>query len=137
MTNETDMIEGLARISLFADLARPQLEAILHTYDEELFPEGQRILRQGLSGSGLYIVLDGEAAILINGEERLRHGRGEFFGEVSSLLGEAPTADVVAATPLRCLVVPGPEVRRFLLDNFPFSTKHRDILNWVARSPAS
>ncbi|TMJ96406.1 MAG: cyclic nucleotide-binding domain-containing protein [Actinobacteria bacterium] len=123
MTNETDMIEGLARISLFADLARPQLEAILHTYDEELFPEGQRILRQGLSGSGLYIVLDGEAAILINGEERLRHGRGEFFGEVSSLLGEAPTADVVAATPLRCLVVPGPEVRRFLLDNPPVAVR--------------
>jgi len=123
MTNETDMIEGLARISLFADLARPQLEAILHTYDEELFPEGQRILRQGLSGSGLYIVLDGEAGILINGEERLRHGRGEFFGEVSSLLGEAPTADVVAATPLRCLVVPGPEVRRFLLDNPPVAVR--------------
>ena len=27
-------------------------------------------------------------------------GRGDFFGEVSILLGEPPTADIVAATPL-------------------------------------
>jgi len=33
------------------------------------------------------------------------------------LLGEAPTADVVAVTPLRCLVVPEPQSRGFLLAN--------------------
>jgi len=122
-TDATDTAEALARLSLFADLPRPQLEALSHTYDEELFPDGQRILRQGLSGSGLYVVLDGEAAIVINGEERLRHGRGEFFGEVSALLGEPPTADVVAVGALRCLVVPGPDVRRFLLDNPPVAVR--------------
>ena len=116
--NGTD-VESLARLALFAGLSRPQLEALSHAYDEEVFPEGQRILRKGLSGSGLYVILDGTAAIVLNGGEIARLGRGEFFGEVSSLLGDAPTADVVAATPLRCLVVPGPQVERFLLANPP------------------
>jgi CRP/FNR family transcriptional regulator, cyclic AMP receptor protein len=116
--NGTD-IESLARLALFAGLSRPQLEAVSHSYDEEVFPEGQRILRKGLSGSGLYVILDGTATIELNGQEIARLGRGEFFGEVSALLGDAPTADVVAQTPLRCLVVPGPQLERFLLANPP------------------
>ena len=116
--NGTD-IESLARLALFAGLSRPQLEAISHAYDEQIFPAGQRILRRGLSGSGLYVILDGTATIELNGDEIARLGRGEFFGEVSGLLGDAPTADVVAATPLRCLVVPGPRIEGFLLANPP------------------
>jgi CRP-like cAMP-binding protein len=116
MANGAD-IETLARLALFADLPRPRLEALAHAYDEELFPTGQRILRKGMSGAGLYVVLDGEATVVLDGKELARLGRGEFFGEVSALLGGAPTADVVASTPLRCLVVPAPEVEQFLLEN--------------------
>jgi CRP/FNR family transcriptional regulator, cyclic AMP receptor protein len=112
-----EMVDRLSRLTLFSDLANPQLEGIAHAFEEELFSEGQRILRQGLSGAGLYVILDGEAAIVIDGEERARLGRGEFFGEVSVLIGEAPTADVVAVAPLRCLVVPEPEVKGFLVSN--------------------
>ena len=112
-------IDSLARLALFAGLGRPQLQAIAHGYDEELFPEGQRVLRKGLTGAGLYVILDGEATVVLNGRELARLGRGEFFGEVAVLLGGEPTADVIAATPLRCLVVPGPEVEPFLLANPP------------------
>jgi CRP-like cAMP-binding protein len=113
--------ETLARLSLFSGLTRPQLEAIAHRYDEEVVPEGQRILRKGLSGSGLYVILDGEAQVSLAGETLAALGRGEFFGEVSALLGGEPTADVVAKTPLRCLVVPGPDVESFLLENPPIA----------------
>jgi CRP-like cAMP-binding protein len=112
-----EMVERLSRLTLFSDLSNPELVGVAHAFEEELFPEGQRILRQGLSGSSLYIIVDGEAVIEIDGTERVRLGRGEFFGEVTVLLGEPPTADVVAATPLRCLVVPEPEVRGFLTAN--------------------
>ncbi|MDQ4019767.1 MAG: cyclic nucleotide-binding domain-containing protein [Actinomycetota bacterium] len=112
-------IESLARLAVFAGLSGPQLQAVAHSYDEDVYAEGQRILRKGLTGSGLYVILDGTAAIELDGREIAQLGRGEFFGEVSSLLGEAPTADVVAVTPLRCLVVPGPDLERFLLTNPP------------------
>ncbi len=115
MPHGNDIVDRLGQLSLFADLSRPQHEALVHTYDEELFAEGQRVLRQGLTGSSLYVILDGEAQVTISGTERARLGRGEFFGEVSALLQTPPTADVVAATPLRCLVIPGGEVDQFLV----------------------
>ncbi|MDR7536512.1 MAG: cyclic nucleotide-binding domain-containing protein, partial [Armatimonadota bacterium] len=74
-----------------------------------------RILRQGFSGANFYVILDGEAAVRIDGVQRAVLRRGDFFGEVSVLLGEPPTADVVAVRPLRCIVLGGPEVEHFLL----------------------
>ena len=42
-------------------------------------------------------------------------GTGDFFGEVSVLDGGPRTADVVAATDVRCLVVGGDTVRETLI----------------------
>ena len=109
--------ERLAQLALFADLRWPELEAVAHTFEEEVFGVGQRVLRQGLSGGAFYIVLDGEASVLVNGSERARFGRGEFFGEISALTGDLPSADVRAETLLRCLVIPGPDLMAFLLDH--------------------
>ena len=81
--------ENLARLALFADLTRPQLEQIAHSYDEDMFAEGQHVLHKGLGGTGLYIVLDGEAIVRIGDKELARLGRGEFFGDVSALTGRA------------------------------------------------
>jgi CRP/FNR family cyclic AMP-dependent transcriptional regulator len=109
-----DAVELISSLSLFADLGGPQLEAISHTFEETTFAPGQRILRQGITGSNFYVVVDGEASVKIDGEERANIGRGDFFGEMSLLLGSAPTADVTARTPLRCLVLAGPELHGFL-----------------------
>jgi CRP-like cAMP-binding protein len=110
-------LEALGSVTLFSDLTRPQLEEIEHTFEEEMFPEGQRILRQGFSGNNFYVIVEGEAAVRVDGSDLATLGKGDFFGEVSVLLGEAPTADVVALRPLRCLVLPGPEVEAFLVEH--------------------
>lgn len=115
MAEQTDMVDTLAGLSLFSDLPRPQLEAVAHTFEEEWFAEGQRIIRQGFAGTGFFLVLEGEVSVVIDGQERSRLSRGEFFGEVSVLLGEAPVADVVAARSVRCLVLSGPELEGFLV----------------------
>lgn len=112
MQETADLMAGLA---LFADLPKPELEQVAHTFDEEWFEEGQRILRQGFAGSGFYVIAEGDAAVHIDGQERARLSRGDFFGEVSALLGEAPTADVVALRSLQCLVLAGPKVEDFLV----------------------
>ena len=115
MTRE--MADTLAELTLFSDLTRPHLEEIAHRFDEQMFANGERVLRQGLSGTAVYVVLEGEVSIRIDGEERARLGRGEVFGEVSVLLGTPPTADVVANGIVRCLVIPGPDLQPFLLDH--------------------
>ena len=109
-------VDALARLSLFADLTHPQLEAIAHSFDEEVFAEGERVLRQGVTGGDFYVILDGEA----HGRDRRRGAcaprrRGDFFGEISLLTDEPPTADVIATTVLRCLIIPDTELKAFLL----------------------
>jgi CRP-like cAMP-binding protein len=113
------MVERLAQLTLFSDLRWPELEAVAHTFDEEVFAAGQRVLRQGISGGAFYVILEGEAAVVIDGDERARLGRGEFFGEISVLIGGVPIADVRAETLLRCLVLPGPQLEAFLLEHPP------------------
>ena len=114
MAVRDDVANTLAGFALFADLSGPQLEEIVHIFDEAWFGQGERILRQGVSGSGFYIILEGSAAIRVNDVERSTLRPGEYFGEVSCLLGEVPVADIVAASPLRCLVLPGGQLEGFL-----------------------
>ncbi len=115
MVSRNDILDSMANLALFADLSGPQLEAAAHTFEEEWFTEGQRILRQGFSGSNFYVILEGEAAVRIDGETRAKLSRGDFFGDVSALLGEAPIADVVALRPLRCIVLAGMDLEAFLM----------------------
>jgi len=114
MAVRDDVVNTIAAFSLFADLNGPQLEQVAHLFDETFFGEGERILRQGVSGSGFYIILEGTAAIRVNGVDRSALKAGDYFGEISCLLGEVPVADIVAATPLRCLVLPASQLEGFL-----------------------
>jgi len=118
MSIREELIDTLAGLALFADLSRPQLEGVAHTFEEEYFADGQRILRQGFSGSNLYVIVSGQAGVHVDGTQRAVLSRGDFFGEISVLLGEPPAADVVAVGPLRCLALPGSDVESFLL-TFP------------------
>ena len=113
------LVDTLAGLSLFADLSRPQLEQVAHKMTEESYPVGQRILRQGFTGTGFYVILDGEVVIKIDGDERARLQKGDFFGEMSILLGEPPVADVVTTRQLHVLHLGGPELEGFLRDHPP------------------
>jgi CRP-like cAMP-binding protein len=108
-------VDVLARLSLFADLTHPQLEVVAHSFEEEVFAAGQRVLRQDVTGGGVYVILDGEAHVVIDGTERARLTRGDFFGEISLLTDSRPTADVIAASVLRCLIIADTELKPFLL----------------------
>jgi len=110
-----EIADILAGFTLFGDLQTPQLLGVAGALEEVFFPEGERILRQGLSATGFYIILEGTADVSIDGVRRSVLHRGDFFGEVSILLGEPPTADIIAVTPIRCLAMTGPSVEPFLL----------------------
>jgi CRP-like cAMP-binding protein len=114
MAVRDDVVNTIAAFSLFADLTGPQLEEVTHLFDEAFFGQGERILRQGVSGSGFYIILEGTAGIRVDNVDRSVLKAGDYFGEISCLLGEVPVADIVAETPLRCLVLPATQLEGFL-----------------------
>ena len=111
----SDTAAQLGRLGIFADLTEAQLRDVAAELDERSFPEGGWVLRQGETGTGLFIVVDGEAGVVVDDEERATLATGSFFGEVSVLLGEPVTADIVVRKPLRCLVIPPQRAEEFLL----------------------
>lgn len=113
------LVDTLAGLSLFADVGAAELNSIAHVMDERRFADGERILRQGITGSAFYVILDGEATIRVNGKDYGTLGRGDFFGEISILLGEPPVADIVALRMLRCVIIPGPDLQAFMLAHPP------------------
>ena len=115
--------DTLGQLALFADLTPAQLEAVAHTHEEDVFAAGERVLRKGLSGGNFYVILDGEAAVDLDGQQLANLGRGDFFGEISALTGEPPTTDVIAVTILRCLVIPAQQLERLVLDRPQFALR--------------
>jgi CRP-like cAMP-binding protein len=115
MIDRDELIDAISGFGLFADLSAPQLEAVIHIFDERMFAQGETIIHQGLSGSGFFVIVDGEALVSADGRELARLGRGDFFGEVTLLLGVPAIADVTAMRQMRCLVLAGPQLEPFLI----------------------
>jgi len=112
-----DVVEIISGFSLFGGLSTPELDLIALVFEEAWFGEGDRILRQGFTGSSFYIILEGSAVIKVDGKKRESLRPGDFFGEISCLLGVPPTADIVAEGSMRCLVMPAAQLEGFLVAN--------------------
>lgn len=115
MAGQEGEVRDLSQIVLFSDLSRPELHEVSRTLEEEFFDAGSRILRQGIHGSNFYVIVEGDAVVRTDGKDRLRLSTGDYFGEISLLLGEPPPGDVVAVTPLKCRVLAGDQFEAFML----------------------
>jgi CRP-like cAMP-binding protein len=109
-----DFVTELQSFPLLADLPSGDLRGIAEAFKEVFADEGDRILAQGSHRGGLGLILEGQAALRIDGEERARFGRGEFFGEVSAVLDVPVTGDVVALGPVRYIRLGSADVAPFL-----------------------
>jgi CRP-like cAMP-binding protein len=108
---------SLGSLALFADLPAESLDALAASMREEEFGEGEWILREGDDNAGLRVILDGDAAVVIDGVDRAVLHAGMFFGEISVLLDQPVGASVVSRTPLRCAHIDRSELIPFLLDH--------------------
>ena len=108
-------LEDLGRLALFVDLPREELEQIAASAEEVSFGEGEWIIRQGDPQSSVYVIVEGEVAVMIDDESRRVLPKGSFFGEVAVLLDEPATASIITRSPVTCLVIPGADVQEFLV----------------------
>jgi CRP-like cAMP-binding protein len=114
-TTPGHLIDTLSGLALFADVGAAELNSIAHIVEERRYADGEKIIRQGISGSAFYLVLEGDATVRVDGKDYVELGRGDFFGEISVLLGDPPVADVVALHGLRCAIIAAPAVEAFML----------------------
>jgi CRP/FNR family cyclic AMP-dependent transcriptional regulator len=74
--------------------------------------EGRTLAEQGDYAYELFVIEDGKAEVLQNGERIAELGPGEFFGEMGVLEGKQRNATVVAATPMRLFTLSHWDVKR-------------------------
>jgi predicted Ser/Thr protein kinase len=77
---------------------------------ERRYDPNETIIRQGQQGDSLYVVIDGEARVLLRSHDGTIRTiatltRGSVAGEMSLITEEPATADVVATTEVRTLVL--------------------------------
>ncbi|MDQ6856610.1 MAG: cyclic nucleotide-binding domain-containing protein [Candidatus Dormibacteraeota bacterium] len=112
-----DVIPTLEKSSLFAGLSRDQIRTAAERFDDSTYLEGHGVLTEGLSGPDFFIILEGEADVIVDGAVVHHLGSGDFFGEVAALDGKQRTATIKATTRLRCLTLGDGSFRQFLIEN--------------------
>jgi CRP-like cAMP-binding protein len=112
-----DVIPILERSSLFAGLSGAQIRSAADRFDDSTYLADHGVLTEGLSGPDFFIILEGEADVLVDGTVIHHLGPGDFFGEVAALDGKERTASIKATTRLRCLTLGNGGFRQFLIDN--------------------
>jgi len=104
MASSDPKVNLIASVPLFARLGRKELEQIAQLVDDVDIPAGKVLMRQGESGSEMFIIADGTVRIERNGEFIRDVGPGTPIGEMA-LLSEGPrTATVTTNGPTRILL---------------------------------
>jgi CRP-like cAMP-binding protein len=110
--------ELLAQVPLFNGLSRRQLRALARDVSERTIRPGTTIVRQGKrSAIGFFIIVEGEAAVEVDGVEVTRLGPGDHFGELALITERVRTATVKALGEVRCLVLAFWDFRSFVKGN--------------------
>jgi len=104
----SELIGALQRVPLFRTLNDGEMGRLAPRLKQLSFGPGEVIIRQGDGGESMFLLLTGEANVLLTNAAGLSQqvrtlSAGDFFGEMSLLTGEARSATVVAARQVDCL----------------------------------
>ncbi len=92
-----DIVDALSKVQLFADLKKKDLQQIASMCRPEHFDTGDTIVAEGDSAGRFYLVADGTAEVLSNGNRVGEIGAGGSFGEIA-LIDRGPRTATVRAT---------------------------------------
>ncbi len=112
--NKTEVVNRLAAVPLFAGLSKKELGAIAGTAKEITHDAGDLLAKQGDTGVGFFLILNGTARVVVGGRTRRRLGSGDTFGEIALMDNGSRTASVVAESPVQLLGITAWDFRRLL-----------------------
>ena len=102
---------ALRQLHVFDGLSRKQRRLLASRADELEVSPGKMLCSKGETAHQFFVIEDGTARVVRDGQYLDELGPGDFFGEMG-LLDNAPrNADVVAKTPLRLMVLSGQALR--------------------------
>lgn len=102
---------ALRQLHVFDGLSRKQRRLLASRADELEVSPGKMLCSKGETAHQFFVIEDGTAKVVRDGQYLDELGPGDFFGEMG-LLDNAPrNADVVAKTPLKLMVLSGRALR--------------------------
>ena len=103
-------VDVLRRIPLFGNIEPAKLKLLAFTSERLTYDRGQTLFRQGDMGDAAYIILEGEADVVVSmppGDPRKVAGLGrhDIIGEIAVLCDVPRTATVIAGSRLVTLKI--------------------------------
>jgi len=106
----SEELEALRNIPMFANVEPTQLKLLAFTSQRLTFAAGQDLFRLGDVGDSAYIIISGEADVLVDKEGTevavAKAGKNEIVGEIAILCNVPRTATIRAVTELTALKIP-------------------------------
>ena len=115
-TRRDSKIELLRAVPLFSRCSARELRSIASIADEVEVKEGKELTREGERGREFFVILEGQADVRRKSRKVNTLGPGEFLGEIALLTHVPRTATVAATTPMRALVITGPDLEEVFPD---------------------
>jgi CRP/FNR family cyclic AMP-dependent transcriptional regulator len=104
--------QELGQIQLFSDLSEEDLQALSTYADEVTVSEGKHLVDEGGYAYDLFVIVEGQAQVIVGGDVVAELGPGDFFGEAGVLEKQQRNATVVAKSRMRLVTLTGWDIRR-------------------------
>jgi CRP-like cAMP-binding protein len=96
---------SLQSIALFDSLSSAERREIAQHADEIDLPEGTELVRQGEFAYEFFVLEDGSADVIRDGEPIAQLGAGDFLGEMGIVSQAVRNATVVTTSPAHAIVM--------------------------------
>lgn len=99
-------------IRLFSGLSKKELGQLAQRMDELTVREGEELATEGRYAHEFFVIEQGAAEVLKDGEPIGELGPGDFFGEIGLLETERRTATVRATSQMEVIVMFAPDFKK-------------------------
>src|ERR671936_2975123 len=123
-----ESLQLIARVPLFAELSRDELQRIADVAIPRSFPKGVRVFHEGDHSDACYIVRSGDLRVTREHSDGraialATLGPGDIFGELAMLDGGTRSASVETLDDCELLALPAADVRRAIAADGEVATK--------------
>src|SRR4051794_3683902 len=111
-------LDALQKVPFLSHVGRKQLDGLAQTMADRDVSAGKEIVTQGKGGVAFFLILEGQATVVIDGEERRTLGPGDHFGEIALIVPDIPrTSTVRADSEMRLAALTAWNFKPFVMQN--------------------
>ena len=122
MLSTIERVLFLKSADIFGAVAAEDLVPVARVAEEVSFAAGETFIRQGEPGECVYVIVDGEAGIVVSGVGQVAvRGPRSALGEMAILSDQPRTADCTAITEVTALVIARDDIWELLAERPPLA----------------